>query len=77
MSGLLQWLCAVAPIVLLFLAIGVFRLPTQRAALLGAAAAAVVALTAQGGSPWLLGWEVAKGAWNFHSAGHLARRLSL
>lgn len=64
MSGLLQWLCAVAPIVLLFLAIGVFRLPTQRAALLGAAAAAVVTLTAQGGSPWLLGWEVAKGAWN-------------
>lgn len=64
MSSLLQWLCAVAPIVLLFLAIGVFRLPTQRSAMLGAAAAAVVALTAQGGSPLLLGWEVAKGAWN-------------
>lgn len=64
MSGVFHWLCAVAPIVLLFLAIGVFRLPTQRAALLGALAAAVVALTAQGGSPVLLGWEVAKGAWN-------------
>ena len=64
MSGVIQWLCAVAPIVLLFLAIGVFRLPTQRAALLGAAAAAVVALTVQGGSPFLLGWEAAKGAWN-------------
>ena len=64
MSGILAWLCAAAPIALLFLAIGVFRLPTQRAALLGAAAASIVALTAQGASFQLLGFEIAKGAWN-------------
>lgn len=64
MNGLIHWLCAIAPIALLFLAIGVLHLPTQKAAVLGAAAAAVVALAVQGGSPVLLGYEVLKGAWN-------------
>lgn len=64
MSESLHWLCAIAPIVLLFLAIGVLHLPTQKAALLGAVAAAIVALTVQGAAPALLGYEVLKGAWN-------------
>ena len=64
MNGAVQWLCAAAPIILLFVAIGVLRMPTQRAALLGALAAAAVAMGVQGASPVLLGYEVAKGAWN-------------
>ena len=64
MNELIHWLCAIAPIILLFLAIGVLHLPTQKAAVLGAAAAAVVALAVQGASPVLLGYEILKGAWN-------------
>lgn len=64
MSPLARWLCAALPIVLLFVTIGILRMPTPRAALLGAVAAAVVALAVQGASPALLGFEVLKGAWN-------------
>ncbi len=60
----LIWLCAVSPILLLFLCIGVWRLPTQLAAAFSAAAAVVVALTVGGAGPYLLGYEALKGAWN-------------
>ena len=64
MSALGQWLLAVSPILLLFVTIGVFRVPTPRAAMAGAIAAVAVGWTVQGASPDLLAWEVGKGAWN-------------
>lgn len=64
MSALGHWLLAVSPILLLFVTIGVFRMPTPRAAMAGAVAAVVVGWGVQGGSPALLAWEVGKGAWN-------------
>lgn len=64
MSALGHWLLAVSPILLLFITIGVFRLPTPKAALAGAIAAVLVGWWVQGAGPGMLAWEVGKGAWN-------------
>lgn len=64
MSSLGHWLLAVSPILLLFVTIGVFRIPTPRAALAGAVAAVLVGWAVQRASPTLLAWEIGKGAWN-------------
>ena len=64
MSALGHWLLAVSPILLLFVTIGVFRLPTPKAAFVGALAALAVGGLVQGATPGLLAWEVGKGMWN-------------
>lgn len=64
MNPLLHWLCAIAPMALLLVAIAVLKLPVPKAAALGAVAAAVVAVAVQRLPLSALGWEVGKGAWN-------------
>lgn len=64
MNPLLRWLCAAAPMILLLAAIGVWKLPVPRAAALGAAAAVLMALTAQGAGPAAVGYGAVKGIWS-------------
>lgn len=64
MTALLRWLCAAVPMLLLLAAIGVWKLPVPKAAALGAAAAALVALTAQGAGLAVVGYGVVKGVWS-------------
>ena len=64
MTALLRWLCAAAPMLLLLAAIGVWKLPVPKAAALGAAAAALAALTAQGAGMAVVGYGVVKGVWS-------------
>lgn len=64
MTEVLRWLASVAPIVLICVAITVWKLPTQRTAILGALAAAIAAFFIHGAGPRLILLEAGKGAWN-------------
>ena len=63
-NAMIRYLLSLLPILILFVGIGVLSLPTRKAALLGNAAAILVALTIQGAGFELVGLEIVKGAWN-------------
>lgn len=61
---MIQVLLSALPIAVLFVAIGILRIKTPQAALLGCAVAAVIGVAVHGASGSMLGVEAAKGAWN-------------
>ncbi len=60
----LTWLGAIAPIVILFLAMSVFHIPTQRAALLGVACAVAASLLVGQSTFSIAGMDLLKGAFS-------------
>ncbi|MBT9776774.1 hypothetical protein GPL15_09695 [Clostridium sp. MCC353] len=64
MSGFLLWAGAVSPVVLLFLAMSLFQMKTEKAAFLGLTASGLAAAAVGKDTVFNLGINLAKGGWN-------------